>query len=147
VTRIIIVGIVVALAIALNQVFARRGKQSPTQADPTMPTHIDRSDFADEQKEWLVLAFTSSSCNTCADIERKAVVLRSQNVAVDICEYSANQSLHKKYAIEAVPTLLFVEADGVVRKGFLGPASATDIWAALARVRDGVPDTHGENCN
>ena len=75
------------------------------------------------------------------------MVLSSQNVAVDICEYSANQSLHKKYAIEAVPTLLFVDADGVVRKGFLGPASATDIWAALARVRDGVPDRHGENCN
>lgn len=145
--RILIVAAVVMFAIALNQVLARRTKQSPTQADPTMPTHIDRSDFADKAKEWLVLAFTSSTCNTCADIERKATVLQSQKVGVAICEYSANQALHKKYSIDAVPTLLFVDAAGVVRKGFLGPASATDIWAALARVRDGLPDTHGETCN
>ena len=146
-TRIVIVGVVVAFAVVFNQVFVRRSKQLPTQADPTMPTYIDRSDFVDESKDWLVLAFTSSTCNTCADIERKAVVLRSQHVAVAICEYSANQSLHKKYAIDAVPTLLLVDEVGVVRKGFLGPASATDIWAALARVRDGLPDTHGGNCN
>lgn len=146
-TRIFIVGFVVILAVALNQLFARRSKQAPTQADPTMPTQIDRSDFAEEQKEWLVLAFTSSSCNTCTDIERKAVALRSRNVAVDVCEYSVNQVLHKKYAIDAVPTLLFVDNEGVVRKGFLGPASATDIWAALARVRDGLPDPHGDNCS
>jgi len=34
-----------------------------------------------------------------------------------------------------------------VRKGFLGPASATDIWAALARERDGSPDPHEGDCN
>jgi hypothetical protein len=46
-----------------------------------------------------------------------------------------------------VPTLLIVDRDGVVQKGFLGPASATDIWAALARVRDGVTHQHDESCN
>jgi thioredoxin-related protein len=112
-----------------------------------MPTQVDRSDFSEPSKEWLVLAFTSSTCNTCADIERKAVVLKSQSVAVEICEYTAHRELHKKYAIDAVPTLLIADGQGIVRKGFLGPASATDIWAALARVREGTPDPHEGDCN
>jgi hypothetical protein len=55
--------------------------------------------------------------------------------------------MHKKYAIDAVPTLLIADSQGVVQKGFLGPASATDIWAALARVRDGLSDPHEGDCN
>lgn len=112
-----------------------------------MPTQIDRNDFSESDKEWLVLAFTSSTCTTCADIERKAAVLKSRSVAVEICEFTSHREMHKKYAIDAVPTLLIADGQGVVHKGFLGPASATDIWAALARVRDGLPDPHEGDCH
>ena len=137
--RLLIVAIVLAVAVALNKVLSKRTLQAPTQ--------IDRSDFSESSKEWLVLAFTSATCNTCADIERKAVVLKSSSVAVEICEYTSHRELHKKYAIDAVPTLLIADGQGVVRKGFLGPASATDIWAALARERDGLPDPHEGDCH
>jgi hypothetical protein len=33
--------------------------------------------------------------------------------------------------------VLFSDRDGVVRASFIGPVSATDLWAGLARVRDG----------
>jgi thioredoxin-related protein len=145
--RLAIVALVLVLAVALNKILGKRTTQAPTQADPSMPTQIDRNDFSESSKEWLVLAFTSSSCNTCADIERKAVVLKSQSVAVEICEYTSHRELHKKYEIDAVPTLLIADGQGIVRKGFLGPASATDIWAALARERDGSPDSHEGDCN
>jgi len=36
-----------------------------------------------------------------------------------------------------VPSVLFSDADGVVQTSFIGPVSATDLWAGLARVRDG----------
>ena len=140
--RVAIVAVVLVVAVVLNRVLSKRTVQAPTQADPSMPTQVDRKDFSEPSKEWLVLAFTSSTCNTCEDIERKAVVLKSQSVAVEICEYTAHRELHKKYAIDAVPTLLIADGRGIVRKGFLGPASATDIWAALARVREGTPDPH-----
>jgi thioredoxin-related protein len=146
-TRLVIVALVLVVAVALNKLFSKRTVLAPTQADPSMPTQVDRKDFSEPSKEWLVLAFTSSTCNTCADIERKAVVLKSQTVAVEICEYTAHRELHKKYAIDAVPTLLIADGQGIVRKGFLGPASATDIWAALARVREGTPDPHEGDCN
>ena len=145
--RLLIVVAVIVVAVALNKALSKRTVQAPTQANPSMPTQVDRSDFSESAKEWLVLAFTSSSCTTCADIERKAVVLKSQSVAVEICEYTAHRDLHKKYAIDAVPTLLIADGQGIVSKGFLGPASATDIWAALARVREGIPDPHEGNCN
>ncbi len=145
--RVAIVAVVLVVAVVLNRVLSKRSVQAPTQADPSIPTQVDRNDFSEPSKEWLVLAFTSSTCNTCADIERKAVVLKSQSVAVEICEYTAHRELHKKYAIDAVPTLLIADGQGIVSKGFLGPASATDIWAALARVREGTPDPHEGDCN
>ncbi len=145
--RVVIVGVVLVVAVVLNRLMSKRSVQAPTQADPSIPTQVDRNDFSEPSKEWLVLAFTSSTCNTCADIERKAVVLKSQSVAVEICEYTAHRELHKKYAIDAVPTLLIADGQGIVSKGFLGPASATDIWAALARVREGTPDPHEGDCN
>ena len=145
--RAVIVAVVLVIAVVLNRMLSKRTVQAPTQADPSMPTQIDRNDFSEPGKEWLVLAFTSSTCNTCADIERKAVVLESKSVAVEFCEYTAHRELHKKYSIDAVPTLLVADDQGIVRKGFLGPASATDIWAALARVREGIPDPHEGDCN
>ncbi len=145
--RLLIVVVVIAVAVVLNKFLSNRTAQAPTQASPSMPTQVDRKDFSESDKEWLVLAFTSSSCTTCADIERKAAVLKSRSVAVEICEFTSHREMHKKYAIDAVPTLLIADGQGVVHKGFLGPASATDIWAALARVRDGLPDPHEGDCH
>jgi hypothetical protein len=36
---------------------------------------------------------------------------------------------------------------GVVRAAFLGPVSATDLWAALARVRDGGEAACADDAN
>ena len=45
---------------------------------------VDRNDFVNPGHEWLVVAFTSATCNTCADIERKVSVLATKSVAVHI---------------------------------------------------------------
>lgn len=145
--RLLIVVVVLIVAVVLNKALSKRSTQAPTQANPSMPTQVDRADFSDADKEWLVLAFTSSTCTTCADIERKAEVLKSRSVAVQICEFTSHREMHKKYLIDAVPTLLIADSQGVVHKGFLGPSSATDIWAALARVRDGLSDPHEGDCH
>jgi hypothetical protein len=44
--------------------------------------------------------------------------------------------LHLKYNIEAVPTVVVSDSQGVVHKSFLGPVSATDLWAGIASARD-----------
>ena len=101
-----------------------------------MPVQLDRADFSRPDAPWLVAVFTSATCQSCADVARKAEVLASDDVAVVEVEYGANRDLHARYGIDAVPILVIAGADGVVRRHFVGPVSATDLWAAVAAARD-----------
>ena len=65
-------------------------------------------------------------------------MLETNNVAIQVLEYTAERALHARYKIDAVPTVLMADTNGVVQANFLGPVSATDLWAALARVRDSI---------
>ena len=136
--RFIIVGVVVVVALLANLWQRKRQVDAPTQGASEVPSQIDRSDFVRPDASWIVLAFTSATCQTCSDIERKVRVLETSSVAIQILEYTAERELHKRYKIDAVPAVLMVDASGVVQANFLGPVSATDLWAALARVRDSV---------
>lgn len=133
---LIAIGIIAIAVAAAQMVRRRRPSDPPTQASRTIPTQIDRRDFADVDAEWLVAVFTSASCSTCSDVADKATVLRSPSVAVEIVEFSARRALHERYGIDAVPCLVLAGPDGVVAAGFLGPVTATDLWAAVADARD-----------
>lgn len=136
--RFIIVGVVVVVALLANLWQRKRQVDAPTQGASEVPSQIDRSDFVRPDASWIVLAFTSATCQTCSDIERKVRVLETSSVAIQILEYTAERELHKRYKIDAVPAVLMADASGVVQANFLGPVSATDLWAALARARDSV---------
>ena len=136
--RFVIVGVVVVIALLANLWQRKRQVDAPTQGASEVPSQIDRADFARPDAPWIVLAFTSATCQTCSDIERKVRVLETNSVAIQILEYTAERELHERYKIDAVPTVLMADANGVVQANFLGPVSATDLWAALARVRDSV---------
>ena len=136
--RFVIVGVVVVVALLANLWQRKRQVDAPTQGASEVPSQIDRSDFVRPDASWIVLAFTSATCQTCSDIERKVRVLETNSVAIQILEYTAQRELHERYKIDAVPTVLMADANGVVQANFLGPVSATDLWAALARARDSV---------
>jgi len=138
VIRFVIVGVVVVIALLANLWQRKRQVDAPTQGATEVPSQIDRSDFARPDAPWIVLAFTSATCQTCSDIERKVRVLETNSVAIQILEYTAERELHERYKVDAVPTVLMADANGVVQANFLGPVSATDLWAALARARDAV---------
>lgn len=131
--------VVVATVVAIATVVARRRRQltqAPTQPRGSVPNQVDRADFVSPAAPWLVVAFTSSTCSTCADVARKAAVLASKEVVVQEVEFVRDRALHDRYHIDAVPTLVIADGRGVVRFGHLGPLSATDLWAAMARCRD-----------
>ena len=136
--RFVIVGVVVVIALLANLWQRKRQVDAPTQGASEVPSQIDRADFARPDASWIVLAFTSATCQTCSDIECKVRVLETNSVAIQILEYTAERELHERYKIDAVPTVLMADANGVVQANFLGPVSATDLWAALARARDSV---------
>lgn len=126
----------VAVALVASIVMRRRRPDAPTQGGFQLPTQIDRGDFPKPDVPWLVLLFTSATCDACADMVQKARVVESREVAVVDVEYTANRDLHKRYRIDAVPSLVVVDAAGAVRTGFLGPVKAQDLWAAVAECRD-----------
>lgn len=134
--RIAVIALVVVAAVAAGQISRRRAPDAPTQATSETPTQLDRADFLQLDAQWLVVVFTSATCNSCTDVAAKAKVLASKQVAVQVVEYSQNRELHKRYAIDSVPCLLMADASGVVRQSYLGPVTATDLWAGLARVRE-----------
>ena len=84
---------------------------------------------------WLVAVFSSETCSTCADVVRKAEVLRSHDVTVDILPFQQRRNTHAPFAIDAVPCLVVADAAGAVLTGFLGPVTATGLWAAVAEAR------------
>ena len=132
--RLLLALAIVALAAVVSGfVRNRRTSDPPTQPRRELPTQLDRGDF--EGDKWLVAVFTSDSCNSCADVARKAEVMRSDEVAVAVTSFQARKDLHDRYAIDAVPCLVIADPDGVVHDGFLGPVTATDLWAAVANAR------------
>jgi hypothetical protein len=138
VARVVIAAVIVVAAAVIAVVLRRRTVETdaPTQGSHSVPAQLDRGDFARPDAPWLVAVFSSASCQACANVRAKAEVLRSTEVAVDDVEYSERKGLHTKYGIDGVPCLVVADSMGVVRASFLGPVSATDLWAAVADVRD-----------
>jgi len=128
----------IGLSVALIALVLRRRSavDAPTQKVFAAPTQIDRSDFPTAQHQWMVAVFTSETCHVCADMLGKAHVVASNSVSVVELEYSAFKDLHGKYNVEAVPTIIVTDERGVVHKSFIGPVSATDLWAGVASARE-----------
>jgi hypothetical protein len=135
--RIVIAAVIVAVVAGVALVArARRTTDAPTQSRVAFPQQVDRRDFADPDVPWLVVVFTSSTCNACSLVVDKAKVLATSEVAVAVAEFPTERELHERYSIDAVPTLIVVDSAGVARAAFRGPMTATDLWAAVAEVRE-----------
>jgi hypothetical protein len=132
---LIALGIAVAAALVAIVLRRRHRPNAPTRSVGLVPEQLDRADFATAEAPWLVAVFTSATCSTCADVVAKADVLASADVAVEAVEFQTRPDLHQRYRIEAVPLLVIADGRGVVRGHFLGPVTATDLWAAVAAAR------------
>lgn len=143
------VGVAIAAVVGIVALLARsrRVADAPTQRSFAVPSQIDRSDFGSPSEEWLIAVFTSASCPVCADVSAKVQALASRHVATRAVDFSTQRELHTRYGIDAVPLIVIADADGVVVHHVLGPVSATDLWAAVAAVRDGTTPSSGECSN
>jgi thioredoxin-related protein len=147
VTQLLLAVVVVLVAAGVAEVIRRRrGVDVPTQRRHQLPAQLDRDDFVRPDAPWLVAVFTSDTCSTCADVVRKASVVGSPEVAVQTVSYQDFRELHDKYDIDAVPGVVVADGQGVTQAAFLGPVTATDLWAAVASAREpgSVPDPRCE---
>lgn len=144
--RVLLAIVLAAVVVAVALVLQRRRPDPPSSsgADHSAPPQLDRHDFVRPDAPWLVVVFTSATCSTCADVWAKAEVLASDEVAVQQVEAVQDRALHQRYQVGAVPIVVIADARGVVVDSFLGPVSATHLWAALAEARE--PGSVPEGC-
>jgi Thioredoxin len=135
--RVVLAVVLAGVALAAAAVLQRRQRpDAPVRTGYAVPAQVDRGDFARPDAAWLVAVFTSATCTTCRGVWERAQPLASDAVVVQEIEHQADRALHDRYGIEAVPTTLVVDAEGVVAASFLGPVTATDLWAAVAEARE-----------
>jgi hypothetical protein len=130
--------VVLATVVALLAVWLqrRRPAAAPVVDRHHVPSSVDRADFVRPTAEWLVVVFTSATCNTCASTWEVARQLESAAVSTQEVEVAAEPALHERYGIDAVPTTIVCDTEGGVVQSFLGPVTATHLWAAVAEVRE-----------
>lgn len=134
-TLAIVVGFVL-VAVVFAVVMDRRRREPPVRDAFPIPAQLDRADFDRPDAPWLVALFSSATCHACQDVRAKVEVLAGPDVAIEVCDYEDRRDLHDRYQIEGVPLIAIADGLGVVRRGFVGPVTATDLWAAVAAVRD-----------
>ena len=143
--RLLVLVVVAAAAATLAYLVQRRRPDAPIRTGWTVPEQLDRRDFARPDAPWLVAVFTSASCDSCAAVVDVAGPLASGAVAVDVVEVGERHEVHDRYAVDAVPMVLLVDALGVVRDHHLGPVSATHLWGSLAELRQ--PGSTPDGCD
>jgi hypothetical protein len=147
VERLVLALVLVAVAVVVAFVVQRRKPAPPAGPTWNVPVQLDRADFARVDAPWLVVVFTSATCQSCAGVWERAVPLDAGPegpVAVQQVEVTAEPELHRRYGIDAVPLTLVVDEQGVVVKHFIGPLTATDLWAAVAEARE--PGSTPQHC-
>lgn len=144
-TQLAIVVVVGAVAGAIAWYLQRRTAPEPERGSSwTVPELVNRSDFDRPEAPWLVVLFSSATCLACQGTAAKAELLTSDAVAFQEVDHVERKDLHERYGIDAVPMLLIADAVGSVRRNFVGEPTATDLWAALAELRE--PGSVPESC-
>jgi hypothetical protein len=134
-TRALIAAAIAVVAIGVAALIRRRKPDGPpVDAFPT-PRQLRRDDFPRPDAPWLVALFSSTTCGSCPDLAAKIAPLDSSEVTVVEVTYQDQRDLHDRYRISAVPMVAVADHEGVVKAAFVGPTSATDIWAAVAELR------------
>jgi len=136
VVRIVIALLILATVGAVAWVMRRRPPEPPPRDVYPVPKQLDRADFPRPEAAWLVALFSSDACDSCHGLGDKLTPLESGDVAV--CEVDAEHqgALHRRYELAAIPTTVVADDEGVVRRAFVGAFTATDLWAAVAELRD-----------
>lgn len=137
VERLIVAVVLAILAVSVAAMINRRKPAAPTQPKSApLPSQLDRDDFESRSTPLLMVLFSSSKCDSCAKARLAAQALVSEEVAYQEAPYESRRDLHTRYSIQAVPSLLLVDANGVVKAGFVGapaPDELKEVVGNLAR--------------
>jgi hypothetical protein len=136
VERVIVAVGVVAVAAGVAYLLNRRRPQAPTQARAPVPAQLDRTDFPDPDRPWLLVVWTSRTCASCERATANAHLLAGPSVAYVEVPWQDHKDLHGRYGIEDVPMTLLADHDGVVQVSFVGNPEFAELAGAVAAARE-----------
>lgn len=128
---------VVVVAIVVARLLERRRPAPPTRDAYPVPAQLDRADFPRPDAPWLLVLFSSATCDSCGTMATRLAALEADGVATVEVEAAADKALHRRYRIEGVPMVVLADAQGVVRAGFVGSVEAWELEAGLDAARTG----------
>ncbi|MHB8670874.1 MAG: TlpA family protein disulfide reductase [Acidimicrobiales bacterium] len=135
--RLVLAAAIVFAAAIVAVLIQRRRPEPPTQGRWPVPTQLDRADFDRPGVPWLIAVFTSPTCDACAEAMARAAPLSGPEVVVQEVEAVRRADLHRRYGVEAVPTTVLADSEGVVRASFVGPPAESELRETVAEVRAG----------
>ena len=131
---------IIAGALAAAWLMRRYRTAAPTAPSYSVPTRLERWDFAQPSAEWLLAVFTSKTCSTCAAVAKAAQSLADDSLAVQEVEFRRHGDLHRRYTVDAVPLAVLADRTGAVCASLAGPATAAELSALIASARQ-LPGT------
>ena len=124
----------------------RRKPDSPTVPKFVLPLQLDRHDFERPDSKWLLVLFTSETCDSCVTVLAQLPDLAITNLHIQSIEFPAQEALHKKYSVGSVPSLLLTGPQGVVEWSFAGVPPLGALSEALEQLGI-VPPEMGQQVN
>ena len=131
-SRLVVALVVVVLAVIAARLLERRRPAPPTRDAYPVPAQLDRLDFPRPDAPWLIVLFSSRTCDSCGPMATRVTALESDAVATVEVEANDDKELHRRYRIEGVPMVVLADAEGVVRAGFVGSVEGWELEGALA---------------
>jgi hypothetical protein len=132
--RVVIAAALVLVAALVAFLLGRRRGDAPTSDKVEVPRQLDRDDFARPSAPWLVVVFTSATCESCARAVALASPREGPSIAYEEVPWQTRRDLHDRYRVDTVPMILVARADGLIVRSFVGTPSEEDFEAAMASV-------------
>ena len=142
--RVALAAALFVVALVVAAVLNRRRPEPPTQERVAIPAQLDRADFPGAELPWLLVVWTSATCDSCSRATAKAALLASPQVAYAEIPWQEKRELHDRYNIDTVPLIVLADAEGVVQVSFVGTPNFTDLVGAVAEAREpgSTPEPH-----
>jgi hypothetical protein len=135
---LIAVGLAVLAVVIVWFIQRRRPARAPTEAAThEAPAQIDRAEFASPEVRWLIVVFSSETCEGCQQVLAAARRLVTRDVAVEDVTFQRDRELQERYGITAVPTTIVAGPDGVVQRWWIGTVRLDEMAAVLRTLRRG----------
>jgi len=94
-------------------------EQAPSRA-MLRAVGFESEDFEKPQGKWLLIFFSSDTCNSCNNVRSLINDLTDDSFHIQEIEFPKRKDLHQRYGINSVPIVLIANEEGVVIWSFAG---------------------------